>query len=151
MDSPDVHTICVLEPFLSPSKLLVTPVVAFLTNPAMLDELEASANEVARIFDHPLQAFLDPTLAKDEALSEMGSEDWPYETEFQVCMLKAITYCHYSAWEQSTSDVQASLHGFAMYRMHRFRSCASPIKGLTADIMVCRIDTVRSNPRQLMP
>jgi hypothetical protein len=91
MDSPDVHTICVLEPFLAPSRLLVTPVVAFLTNPAKLDELEASANEVARIFDHPLQAFLDPTLVKDEALSEMGSEDWPYETEFQVCMLKVIT------------------------------------------------------------
>jgi hypothetical protein len=40
---------------------------------------------------------------------------------------------------QSTTDSAVAILGNAMYRMHRFRSTASPIKGLTADILVRKI------------
>jgi len=119
LDSPDVHTIAVLEPFISLYKIVVTPVVAVLTRPAVLGELQAQASEVACIFTHPLRALLDPSLARDEPLVERGSEDWPYEEDFY-----------------STSDTAVPLLGNMIYRMHRFRSSASPVKGLTADILI---------------
>lgn len=64
--------------------LLVTPVVALLSNLAILDNLKPGDGEVAEIFDHPLQAVLDPSLAKDEPLVLPGSEHWPYDAEYQV-------------------------------------------------------------------
>ncbi|KAI5998830.1 hypothetical protein EDD15DRAFT_2386662 [Pisolithus albus] len=66
-----VHKLCVLQPFLSAFKLVVTPV---------------------------------PLVAK-------GTEHWPYSQDYHA----------------DTNVV---------YRMHLFRSCASPIKGLTADILI---------------
>ncbi|KAH9988992.1 NUDIX hydrolase domain-like protein, partial [Russula vinacea] len=122
--SPHVHTLCTLEPFVSPKGLLVTPVIAFLDDVAVLDGLRAAPGEVACIFDHPLEAMLEPELllkregarARGACACAAGSDDWPYETE---------------------------LHNFtdvpwlgSMYRMHRFRSTASPVKGLTADILL---------------
>jgi peroxisomal coenzyme A diphosphatase NUDT7 len=85
--SPHVHTLCTLEPFVSPNRLLVTPVVAFLDDVSVLEELRAAPGEVARIFDHPLEALLDPELLLrdlEEKLVSRGSEDWPYETELHV-------------------------------------------------------------------
>jgi hypothetical protein len=79
-----VYDICILEPFVSKYGLLVTPVVAFLSNLAILDDLKPGEGEVAEIFDHPLQAVLDPSLAKDEPLVLPGSEHWPYDAEYQV-------------------------------------------------------------------
>ncbi|KAN0120941.1 NUDIX hydrolase domain-like protein [Russula decolorans] len=116
--SPHVHTLCTLEPFVSPNRVLVTPVIAFLDDISVLEELRAAPREVARIFDHPLEALLDPELLHDseEKLVPLGSEDWRYETELH-----------------NFSDV--SWLG-TMYRMHRFRSTASPVKGLTADILL---------------
>ncbi|KAA1467357.1 hypothetical protein DENSPDRAFT_832377 [Dentipellis sp. KUC8613] len=119
LDSPHVHPICTLRPFLSAYKLLVTPVVALLTDLAVLDALTASAAEVAQIFDHPLGALLDPSLARKEALVPVGSEHWPYESELH-----------------NTSDAKIPWLGDTTYRMHRFRSTASPIKGLTSDILI---------------
>lgn len=63
---------------------MVTPVVAFLADPGLLKHLVASEGEVAHIFDHPLEALLDPTIVKDEPLAAQGSEDWIYETELHV-------------------------------------------------------------------
>lgn len=37
---------------------------------------------------------------------------------------------------QNTSDNHFALLGDSLYRMHRFRTTASPIKGLTSDILV---------------
>jgi peroxisomal coenzyme A diphosphatase NUDT7 len=84
--SPHVHTLCTLEPFVSPNRVLVTPVIAFLDDLSVLEELRAAPGEVARIFDHPLEALLDPELLRDseERLVPLGSEDWPYETELHV-------------------------------------------------------------------
>lgn len=44
-----------------------------------------SPGEVDRIFDHPLEAILDPALAAKENLAPKGSEDWIYEEELHVC------------------------------------------------------------------
>jgi len=116
LNSPHVHTLCTLEPFVSQFKVVVMPVVAYLDDVSVLEALRAEPSEVARIFDHPLEALLDPELAREEALVPIGSEDWPYEDE---------------------------LHNFtdhpwlgSIYRLHRFRSAASPVKGLTADILL---------------
>lgn len=83
-DCPHIQTLCLLDPHISLHKLVVTPVVAFLSNPAVLDTLVASEGEVAHIFSHPLEAFLDPTIVKDEPLVPIGSEDWIYDTQFHV-------------------------------------------------------------------
>lgn len=62
----------------------MTPVIALLTDPAVLDNLEASEAEVDHIFTHPLEALLDPSLAGAEPLVPVGSSDWPYHVEYHV-------------------------------------------------------------------
>ncbi|KAF9265630.1 hypothetical protein L218DRAFT_860510, partial [Marasmius fiardii PR-910] len=117
LNCPSIYTLCTLEPFFSLHMLVVTPVIALLTDISVLDKLQPSEVEVSRIFSHPLQAFLDPSLVKSDALAPAGSEDWIYEPELH-----------------HTSD---SAHGkLEMYRNHRFRSIGSPIKGLTSDILI---------------
>ena len=78
--------LCTLESFVSPNRVLVTPVITFLDDISVLEELRAAPGEVARIFDHPLEALLDPELLlrDSEKLVPLGSEDWPYETELHV-------------------------------------------------------------------
>ncbi|KAH6880174.1 NUDIX hydrolase [Coprinopsis sp. MPI-PUGE-AT-0042] len=119
IDSPDIHILGTLRPFISLHRLIVVPVVALLTKATLLRRLKASEHEVACIFSHPLAALLDPSLAQQEKLVPIGSEDWPYETE------------HYN-----TSDSFVEMLGNTSYRMHRFRTGASPIKGLTSDILI---------------
>jgi hypothetical protein len=94
--SPHVHTLCTLEPFVSQHRVLVTPVIAFLDDVSVLDGLRAAPGEVARIFDHSLEALLDPELVpllvaredeETEGLAPRGSEDWPYEAELHVSPL----------------------------------------------------------------
>ena len=65
---------------------MVTPVIAFLDDVGVLEGLRAAPGEVAHIFDHPLEALLDPELVREEEtpLVPLGSEDWPYEAELQV-------------------------------------------------------------------
>ncbi|KAF8623608.1 hypothetical protein AX17_007311 [Amanita inopinata Kibby_2008] len=87
LGSPDVHTLGILEPVISFHKLLVTPVVAILTNPSLIRKLQAAEGEVSWIFDHPLESFLDPSLLYVEQLASQGSENWPYDTEFYVCAI----------------------------------------------------------------
>lgn len=55
LDLPHTHMLCLLPPFLSLYKLLVTPVVAFLTNNSLLQDLKPHPDEVDDIFDHPLE------------------------------------------------------------------------------------------------
>ena len=86
-DSPHVHTICTLRQYIASSKLLVTPVVALLADLSVLERLVPSLGEVDRIFDHPLEAILDPSLAGSEKLAPIGSEDWIYPEEYHVCRL----------------------------------------------------------------
>jgi peroxisomal coenzyme A diphosphatase NUDT7 len=64
--------------------VVVTPVVAFLDDLSVLEELRAAPGEVSHVFDHPLEALLDPELARKEALVPLDSEDWPYEEELHV-------------------------------------------------------------------
>jgi coenzyme A diphosphatase NUDT7 len=147
--SPHVHTLCTLEPFVSQYRVLVTPVIAFLDDVGVLDGLCAAPGEVARIFDHPLEALLDPELAhgRETTLVPLGSDDWPYETEVHVSFVHSVTSlvfvcltvrCFFE-WKKQTNKQNFTDVPWLgrMYRMHRFRSTASPVKGLTADILVC--------------
>jgi hypothetical protein len=84
LDFPSIYTLGLLDPFISLHKLLVTPVIAFLSQPDILSSLRAAKVEVSHIFSHPLEAILDPNLAKGQPLVEIGSEDWPYESETYV-------------------------------------------------------------------
>ena len=134
---PHVHTICTLRPYIASSKLLVTPVVACLTDLSVLEKLTPSVGEVDRIFDHPLEAILDPNLASKENLAPKGSEDWVYEEDYHVCLL-SFRLCVYQklTTQQCTSDIDLPWLANSTYRMHRFRSSAFAIKGLTSDILV---------------
>lgn len=113
--------------------------MALLDDLTLLDGLKACEGEVDHIFDHPLEALLDPELARKEKLVPRGSEHWPYEEELHVrshppgsCMCMGAHKIF--VYMQNTSDTQVSWLG--VYRMHRFRSTASPVKGLTTDILV---------------
>jgi coenzyme A diphosphatase NUDT7 len=66
---------------------MVTPVVAVLTDPSLLDELKPQESEVDYIFHHPLEAILEPDIIavlEPENLSAKGRVDWPYETDWHV-------------------------------------------------------------------
>ena len=140
MDSPAIYTLGCLEPFISLHRLIVTPVIAFLAQPAILKSLKASEGEVSHIFSHPLEAILDPALVNRETLVPIGSDDWPYQSDVYVWFFFWPSFClcvFSQEFGQNTSDSVVSMLNNMTYRMHRFRTSASPIKGLTADILVC--------------
>lgn len=87
LNSPSVHALCVLRPFLSLYRLVVTPVVAWLSDLNIILLLKRSESEVERIFEHPLKAILDPSKVDNSTLVPKGNEDWPYEDELHVCHL----------------------------------------------------------------
>lgn len=123
ISSRNIHILGLLAPFMSLYHLAVTPVVAFLTDLSILDSLKPNPGEVDEIFDHPLEAILSPELVETiwanetKPLSEYGSAKWPYQSQYH-----------------DTTDAQW-MHG-RWYRMHRFRSTTTPIKGLTSDILI---------------
>lgn len=166
----------------------------------VLRSLTPSLTEVDRIFDHPLEAMLDPQLLlSNEELLVGEGEDWPYgagevhvsypllsihvfgampiPTRLPVMMtLRGVSliFCsvrlhvamqgssllfaspnHFSQsnllTSQNTTDVRLDGLDGLIYRMHRFRTCASPIKGLTADILVRHICFMLSDPRTPTP
>ncbi|KAI0671944.1 NUDIX hydrolase domain-like protein [Trametes maxima] len=126
---PHAHVVCTLRPYISSAKYLVTPVVALLTEASILDTLVPAEGEVDRIFNHPLEAILDPSLASKEKLAPKGSSDWPYEEEFY-----------------NYSDIDLPWLGNSTYRMHRFRSTAFAIKGLTSDILIATAGIAYAKP-----
>lgn len=91
-----------MPPFPSLYKLIVTPVIAILSDLSILESLQPNPGEVDDIFDHPLEArldlnivrgdalirikaFLDPTIIRNETnLSPPDSEKWPYPEELWV-------------------------------------------------------------------
>ncbi|KAF8604195.1 hypothetical protein BDV93DRAFT_441255, partial [Ceratobasidium sp. AG-I] len=121
-DHPHIHVLTTLAPFLSQFRLLVTPVIAWATSPDFMQELKPNEGEVDQIWDHPLEAVLSPNLVLRPGvlsgpLAEKGTEGWPYESE---------------VYEPYDREWMRDTH----YRMHRFRSVAVPVKGLTADILI---------------
>ena len=84
MNDQAVHTLCLLRPFFATPRLLVTPVVALLTDLSVLGNLKPAPGEVDQIFDHPLEAILDPDLSTGEDLVALNSERWPTSDEFYV-------------------------------------------------------------------
>lgn len=86
LDHPGVHTLCILRPFIAWTRsfVLVTPVVALLTDLSVLEDLRAAPGEVDLIYDHPLEALLDPQLSKAEPLVDLNSELWPSGDPFYV-------------------------------------------------------------------
>jgi hypothetical protein len=93
-----------LEPFLSKYKLVVfrqsshlsqriphtdihddLAVVYLISNPALLESLVPSPDEVGAIFDIPLEYCLTAVWPGDQSLlSKKGSDDWPYEDDYYV-------------------------------------------------------------------
>ncbi|CAE7199667.1 unnamed protein product [Rhizoctonia solani] len=121
-DHPHVHVLTTLAPFLSQFRLLVTPVIAWATGSEFINELKANESEVDEIWDHPLEAVLSPELVRQpgvlsRSLAEKNTEGWPYESD---------------VYEPYDREWMRGTH----YRMHRFRSVAVPVKGLTADILI---------------
>ena len=140
--------------------------VAYLDDVSVLEALRAAPGEVARIFDHPLEALLDPELVREEGLVPIGSDDWPYEEELHVRFVSRLvsslffpllspvrslsllffilSFFFLGKSRITASDdnnIKQSFRDYMwlgnIYRLHRFRSAASPVKGLTADILVC--------------
>ncbi|EJU04860.1 hypothetical protein DACRYDRAFT_93283 [Dacryopinax primogenitus] len=140
LSHPAIQDITLLPPFLSQYKLIVTPCVSLLTDLHVLDTLIPNVGEVDHCFFHPLAAVLDPSVMIEETVADKGSEDWPYEEE-----------------HHNTSD-RAWLWD-SVYRMHRFRSSHTPVKGLTADILLLTAEIAyhrkpvfqRYAPNQVIP
>ncbi|CAE6389563.1 hypothetical protein BN14_02668 [Rhizoctonia solani AG-1 IB] len=121
-DHPHVHILTTLAPFLSQFRLLVTPIIGWATSSEFIQELKANESEVDEIWDHPLEAILSPELVNQPGiltrpLAEKNTEGWPYESD---------------VYEPYDREWMRDTH----YRMHRFRTAAVPIKGLTADILI---------------
>ena len=72
--------------------MLVTPVVSLLTDLTVLETLKPAEGEVDLIFDHPLEALLDPCLSASEPLVGLNSELWPSEDEFYVRSRSCSSY-----------------------------------------------------------
>ncbi|KAJ8580780.1 hypothetical protein M405DRAFT_888094 [Rhizopogon salebrosus TDB-379] len=73
------------------------------------------------IFDHPVEGVLDPQLLLNNGELLVGEgEDWPYNAREL----------------HNTTDVRPEALDGLIYSMHRSRTCASPIKGPTADILL---------------
>lgn len=64
----------------------------FLTDTSILDTLTPNPDEVDRIFTHPLDAIIDPSLAAGEPLSGIGSEDWPHEGDYYVGSIYLVQF-----------------------------------------------------------
>ncbi|CAE6445839.1 unnamed protein product [Rhizoctonia solani] len=131
-DHPHVHVLTTLAPFLSQFRLLVTPVIAWATSPEFMHELKANESEVDEIWDHPLEAVLFPELVHQPGvlsrpLAEKNTEGWPYESD--------VYETYDREWMRGTH-----------YRMHRFRSVAVPVKGLTADILIHTAELAYNRP-----
>lgn len=84
LESPHLRTVTTLPPFISAKMLIVTPTIALLTDPVVLEGLVPGQGEVDLIFDHPVKAFLDPTVVAGENLAPIGSEQWRWESELHV-------------------------------------------------------------------
>ena len=82
--SPHLRTVVTLPPFLSSKKLIVTPIVGLLTDPSVISTLVPCRDEVDLIFDHPVKAFLDPSIIVGENLVPIGSEQWKWPSELHV-------------------------------------------------------------------
>ncbi|KAH8090769.1 NUDIX hydrolase domain-like protein [Filobasidium floriforme] len=117
---PDLHKMTELEPFLSKYKLVVFPVVYLISNPALLESLVPSPDEVGAIFDIPLEYCLTAVWPGDRSLlSKKGSDDWPYEDDYYA-----------------RTDVSWMIDGEYEYRMNRLRTSKTPLKGLTSDVLI---------------
>ncbi|BEI81259.1 hypothetical protein CcaverHIS002_0204190 [Cutaneotrichosporon cavernicola] len=126
LTSPHVHVLTMLEPVLTvlpmnahlKNHIVVTPVVAFISDPALVTTLRPNPEEVECIFDHPLKAIhtgvVDGELAENLNLTDTNW--WPGPTEFH-----------------SLEDVTGST---GSYRMHRFRTRHTPIRGFTSDVLI---------------
>lgn len=82
--SPHLRTVATLPPFLSAKGLIVTPTIGLLIDPSVILALVPCQDEVDLIFDHPLKAFLDPSVVVGENLVPIGSEKWKWLSELHV-------------------------------------------------------------------
>lgn len=119
----------------------MTPVVAVLTDLAILDILKPSEGEVDLIFDHPLEALLEPSLSAQEPLVELNSDLWPSDADYYVGIWSLVfhtcrTYC----------VAHTELYGQPMDLAWRFylSHASFPL------LCVCNQGVDRGNPRQCL-
>jgi coenzyme A diphosphatase NUDT7 len=93
INSPHIQTLGTL-PLLPFHSLIVTPIVALLTDNTVIDKLKPGEGEVDHIFSYPLEAILEPSLAPGfDTLVEHGGHYWPYEARYHVT--KIFLFCRY--------------------------------------------------------
>lgn len=115
MPHPSIHILTTLPAQISLYKIIVTPVVAYLSDPAsVLPLLKANPDEVDEIFDWRLDAFLDPGLVEG-CIHETRDIPWVSDTQ----------------WREHTFQRPPEVHA-----SRRSARVPAPIKGLTADILV---------------
>ncbi|KAG9013882.1 hypothetical protein FRB94_004262 [Tulasnella sp. JGI-2019a] len=108
---PSIHILTTLPAQISLYKIIVTPVVAYLSDPTtVLPQLKANPDEVDEIFDWRLDAFLDPSLVP-RCRHETKDIPWVSDTQWREHIFQRPT-------TKSSSKLPA------------------PIKGLTADILI---------------
>ncbi|KAI5477389.1 hypothetical protein MNV49_006456 [Pseudohyphozyma bogoriensis] len=108
------HTLGVLPPFISKYKIVCHPVVC-VTTPEVIDALVPQPDEVDRVWEWPLSHVLDPSLVRTHP--EIRGSQWEYLEE---------------ALNQTDDEWVAG----AVYRHNRLRTCYTPLKGLTTDILL---------------
>ncbi|KAF9482356.1 hypothetical protein BDN70DRAFT_853378 [Pholiota conissans] len=119
VDSPYIHTLGTL-PLLPFHSLIVTPIVALLTDDTLVDKLKPGEGEVDHIFSYPLESILDPSLAPGlDTLVEHGGDYWPYEARYH-----------------NSIDYPVNAFGGVTYRVHCYQTSASPITGMTSDMLI---------------
>ncbi|EJU06306.1 hypothetical protein DACRYDRAFT_73701 [Dacryopinax primogenitus] len=106
-----VPHLCTLPPFLSANNLLVTPVIVLITSRALRPILNTP--EVARLFAHPLLAFL--------------SQSAPFSNAGEYHTLKDVL------WASDPSSGPVRLHRFLTGREGEG---IKPVFGLTAAILI---------------
>nr|XP_031858238.1 uncharacterized protein CI109_006381 [Kwoniella shandongensis]KAA5525310.1 hypothetical protein CI109_006381 [Kwoniella shandongensis] len=127
MEHPAIHHIGIIDPVLTilplnahlKNHIAVIPVICFISDPnTVLPLLAPNPDEVDAIFTHPLKGCWTGRVdgIDAEGLSEEGGEWWPHGGEFH-----------------SVEDRIGTTGG---YRMHRFRTTRTPIKGLTSDVLI---------------
>ncbi|OXG12703.1 hypothetical protein C366_05518 [Cryptococcus neoformans Tu401-1] len=136
LEHPSIHDLTVLEPVMTilplnahmKNHIIVIPTVCFLSDASLLEHLRPSPEEVDAIFTHPLKGCLTGTVEGTdlEELAEKGSEWWPHREEFH-----------------SIEDRIGTTGG---YRMHRFRTKRTPIKGLTSDVLIHAASVAYGSP-----
>ncbi|ORX33990.1 hypothetical protein BD324DRAFT_643669 [Kockovaella imperatae] len=123
---PHIHHLTVLDPLITilplnaalRNHIIVIPVICFISDQRLISSLVPSPSEVGHIFSHRLKSCHSGIVPENEfaSLAEKDGEWWPHPEDMH------------------SQDNRLGVMG--PYRMHRFRTTHSPIKGVTSDVLI---------------